>query len=472
MPFLFKITSPTKVVSYLFGTIHKNEDKFCLLSSEAKAAFEGARVVVTEKTQEDMIGIRSKLPAKIEAWRQAQSAHSVSDYLSYAQLKELIELFDWGKLSFDEIKEKIEIPPIMLSLLLTDKIKTSQQADTALGFFGSPLILDDALSLQAQQLHKKCVGLDTEEEYLSLTTGGDLSYEQQVQFVHETFKGPFNLQKLKQKSAELEALVAECFLAGDLEKIQKTVEDAARDAGPVTQHYSNMLVAGRDKLFAERLERILQEEETFIAIGSMHLPGVMRLLRERGFQIELVSEDKQAHPIREMKNTNAQVAEDQFIGYFNAFRPHLESIATWQKYSSFVQQGKLTGDKPISFSMDTPVTESACAQIRKLLTEPGNPTSMDLKFVGVADDVLMGLFSDINAKSLALTLDLREQNFTKELIGRLRKFVESYPNKSDLKIYLPSAWELFWNDAELRSDFQTLESAVEKLRYSGSSYRY
>jgi|GEM_PF-6610962 len=477
MSFLIKITSPSKVVSHLFGTIHKNEDKFCLLSSEAKAAFEGAQVVVGEKTQSVVQELRANLPDKINEWRQTQSANGakLGDYLSYPQLKELSALFNWGQLSFDAVQEKIEMPPMMLLQELVAKLKTSQQVNSAMGFFSAPVILDEAIMLQADTLGKQCVGLDTAEEYLACAMGEAFTYEQQVQYVHESFKGQFNLQKLKDEITRKEQLLMEVFLSGNLAQIQSAIDNLMHDIGPISGRYMEALIVGRDKLFAERLEPILKEKESFVAIGMAHLPGVIKFLQEYGFQVELVSENNKEHVIQEMKNTNAQVVEDKLVSYFkNVFSPSINSVDLWLKYSDLIQQKKVPEDKRVQFFTQNPITESDCMQMKSLLVRPGNISVMSVKFTSLADASLIGLLDNIRAKSLkSLILNFEERVVTKEFLESLHQFIEAYPKEINLEIDLPGQWQ--FRD-ERRESLEKINKAMEqRIRTSfsnGSYYRY
>lgn len=456
MPILYKVTSPTHVVSYLYGTIHRNEDKYCLFSAEAKLAFENANVLVCEQTREGTDQCRLQLLDKINLWRQAQADKGVKEiggYLVYPELKKLIEVFGLGEVTFNKVKETIEVPPIMLCQQLIAQLYSPLQKDSYGSMYGAPPILDDALKLRAEELGKKCISLDTVDESLSYMLAEQITYDQQVEYWHEFFNGLMDLQKVKAEVAEKEQRITEIYLQGDLDELLKYYEQSGSTSGPIAQQYMAILIQQRNTLFAERLKPIFEKKEAFVGIGVMHLPGIVELLQANQFKVEPVVESKKEHFIRTFKNSNVEVDEELLIGRFNKSSSvlYLAAVEDWQKYNDLVRQGKIEPRKSIDFQMvegvfsasaDATITESDCVKISALLAQEKNASvsNMSLKFHDVSDDVLINLLSAMRAKKIPkLALDFTKKELSERMIEYLQEFVGYYNKNGILKTKISQA---------------------------------
>jgi hypothetical protein len=55
--------------------------------------------------------------------------------------------------------------------------------------------------------------------------------------------------------------------------------------------FGNALIKDRNSVMAERLEKLMQTDSTFCAIGAAHLPGengVLQLLRKKGYTLRAI----------------------------------------------------------------------------------------------------------------------------------------------------------------------------------------
>lgn len=492
MSFLFKITSPSKVESYLFGTIHKNEEKFCLLSTEAKCAFEDARVVIGEQAYDDMYQVGLQLPNKINVWRAALLANGenhLGDYLSYSQIKVIAAELGWNKLPFDELNEKFDVPPVWLYTSLTNKLQALQQESNSTAFFNSPLILDFALMQRAGELGKQLISLDTIEEKLSIMIGEIFTYEQQVQYWNEQCEGSFSLDEIKKNLFKQNQKLCENYLSGSMDQLMKFLEERLLDLKPLTRQLLNYMISQRDELFVERLEPILKDKKAFIAMCAFHLQGVVKLLQERGFQVEFVAQGKKEHAIQKMTNTNADVEEDSLVSYYNRVSSHvIQTLEFWKKYINLVEHKKITNIKPIQFIMTgvdfsysavlSPVTESDCTEISKLLAQSGqlNVSAMSMKFTDVPDAPLIKLLDEVHAKfpGMKLILDFTERNVSETLFKYLQELIASYPAYAHIDIKFPEGYKC--SNEFVRANVGNLECTLSSRNFefnrSHSLYRY
>jgi uncharacterized protein YbaP (TraB family) len=59
----------------------------------------------------------------------------------------------------------------------------------------------------------------------------------------------------------------------------------------IIDRFIDELVIKRNKRMAERMQKVLKKGNAFIAIGALHLPGemgVLRLLEKQGYRVSMV----------------------------------------------------------------------------------------------------------------------------------------------------------------------------------------
>ncbi len=73
------------------------------------------------------------------------------------------------------------------------------------------------------------------------------------------------------------------YAKGDLDSLDKM-----NRKDPMPKKMEKALLGDRNIRMAERIDHIIGEQSTFIAIGALHLPakdGVIELLRKKGFTV-------------------------------------------------------------------------------------------------------------------------------------------------------------------------------------------
>ena len=98
-----------------------------------------------------------------------------------------------------------------------------------------------------------------------------------------------NPDLLKEQMDELQ----EAYHSQDINALfELSVKDTPNDPCPSTEEEKNALNKDRNIKWLEKLPAIMADKPSFIAVGSLHLPGEVGLiegLRARGYNVEPVS---------------------------------------------------------------------------------------------------------------------------------------------------------------------------------------
>jgi uncharacterized protein YbaP (TraB family) len=141
--------------------------------------------------------------------------------------------------------------------------------------------LDMEIYLQALQLQRRIVGLETAAEQLAVFDG--MAPEVQLILLAEMIKNAPQMPK------QLEELTA-VYLEGDLELIDRFAR--AQYAGmpdSIMRWFDNRLLDQRNERMLNRLPQLLDGASVLVAVGAMHLAGDTGLvagLRRLGYQVE------------------------------------------------------------------------------------------------------------------------------------------------------------------------------------------
>ena len=141
--------------------------------------------------------------------------------------------------------------------------------------------LDMEIYLQALQLQRRIVGLETAAEQLAVFDG--MAPEVQLILLAEMIKNAPQMPK------QLEELTA-VYLEGDLELIDRFAR--AQYAGmpdSIMRWFDDRLLDQRNERMLNRLPQLLDGASVLVAVGAMHLAGDTGLvagLRRLGYQVE------------------------------------------------------------------------------------------------------------------------------------------------------------------------------------------
>jgi uncharacterized protein YbaP (TraB family) len=137
--------------------------------------------------------------------------------------------------------------------------------------------LDIELFNMAKKDKMKVVGIEKMEEQLDAVN--KMTIEEQTDMVIEGLKD-------WEKSKDLYNKMIKVYLAQDIAEMATIMKDTT-----LPSSFETALLTDRNKVMAKRIDKIVQEQPTFNAIGAGHLygkDGVIELLRKEGYTMKPV----------------------------------------------------------------------------------------------------------------------------------------------------------------------------------------
>jgi uncharacterized protein len=260
---LWKVQAKGGRASYLFGTMHSDDDRVLALPAAVKNAFDNAPTFAVEVVGDDA-SVRKFLNSMVTREPQLPALLGDEDYARVDHL-----LAEHGIPS--EARPRLKPWAAMVTLL---------QPRGATG-----MVLDRVLLHDAKQRHKRIRALESVEEQIIAFDG--MAQESQVRLLHEVAKRYPDIQQ------SVGPLI-EAYLARDLAMLWRlNVETMAGDseAQADNQMFFNRILFDRNERFAHRLAPLLRSGNAFVAFGALHLygeRGVLTLLQQRGFKVQRV----------------------------------------------------------------------------------------------------------------------------------------------------------------------------------------
>ncbi len=256
---LWRVTAPDGAANHLFGTMHSADPRVTQLAAPVAAAFDEATRVVLE------LDMRPATMAATAQLLMLRNGGTLQDAIPPSLYREVIKLgTDKG---LPEASLAVMKPWAVGLMLATPPQKRGE-------------FLDKKLATMARESGKPIVGLETPDEQLSVFDG--LSSADQLQLLTDIIA---ELDQLPQFYAEIE----EAYMARDLDRILALGrQDLEGDDARLAEILLTGLIDDRNQRMAERLDVLLRNGDSFIAVGALHLPGeqgLIALLRARGYQL-------------------------------------------------------------------------------------------------------------------------------------------------------------------------------------------
>ncbi len=256
---LWRITSPDGDDSHLLGTIHSADPRVVQLRPAVSQALDRCERFVMEMEMDAsvltafgsnmMLTDGSDLEGLIGAALYAQVVAAMAD------------------LGMPEMVVRTLKPWVVMALL-------SMPAPT-----GEPF-LDMVLQQRAGAAGKPTFGLESAGEQLSVFEA--LSMPDQIELLKMT------LAQLPELPRMFERLI-EAYVADDLGRIATLAADYKRSGNPATvQRFMLRLNDERNGRMAQRMRTFLDQGNSFIAVGALHLTGpngLIQLLRDQGYRV-------------------------------------------------------------------------------------------------------------------------------------------------------------------------------------------
>ena len=251
----WKLESPTGITSYLFGTIHTDDNRVADISPNVLAAIKSVDTFIMEAEP-------SQDPTAM-----LMQGRSLAEMITEPEFEQVKTLADFHTMHLDAA---MQMKPWLLAVIF-DLHKPQ-----------TPFNLDNLLMTKAEDSGKKVLGIETSKEHFGVMD--DFSIEEQMVMLRAVLK-----RTPDQKEADFESLIA-VYLKGDSDKITALNEKITAGMLPADlwAKIKDKLLDKRSVVMAERTIPIANDKPVFIAVGASHLAGNIGLInafKKAGFKL-------------------------------------------------------------------------------------------------------------------------------------------------------------------------------------------
>jgi uncharacterized protein YbaP (TraB family) len=256
-----------KQPSYLFGTYHLLKDEYLQQFPEVGEKLEEAQSIMVEIDADSAQMVQATMGAAI---MQGNSLDKLLDSASYGRVgKELMSSMGYPIQAFNMFK------PAFLTMSFT--MLYSMQANPVLEQYNGKL-MDQYITDKGKTAGKQVIALETAAEQLDMLFNHYTLEEQAQQladFVNE-----------KEEMLKGQKDLADAYMEYNFEKMVRLSEALSQNYGDLAY-----LTDDRNKRWIPAIEKSINENATFIAVGALHLPGkngLIELLRKEGYTVKPV----------------------------------------------------------------------------------------------------------------------------------------------------------------------------------------
>ena len=247
----WKLTSPNGTESYLYGTIHTDDNRVSDINKKIIDALKSSQIFLMETME--ISNPNLLLMSNID----------YSLYFNESDIDKIKLLADFHTMSFEKV---LKMKPWLLAVIFDSPRPIT------------PFNLDNLLRTKARDLGLKIKGLETSEEHFQVLD--NFSVEEQVNFLKKVLD-----KSLEQKEEDYERLMA-AYLSQDLSNIIAINEHLTSQLVSKSMwiKVKEKILINRNKVFFNRAHELSKNNRLFIAVGASHLGGSNGLLK----QFELV----------------------------------------------------------------------------------------------------------------------------------------------------------------------------------------
>jgi hypothetical protein len=261
---LWKIEKPGKAPSWVFGTFHSADPQVLALPKEVTDVVAAVESVSVE------VVMTGAVPFRMQQSMRAEKGQGLDITLPPELLDIVLGLAPEYGMKPEQV---LKLKPWALTLLMG--APPSDQPAPGRAF------LDMWLMQQANSKGKHLYGLETAEEQVEVFDGMPLPA--QVTLLSWT---------LATASESTFGTMRALYLARDLAGLEALFEETLASLDPdVAALFRARLIDNRNKLMVKRMAKRLAEGNALIAVGALHLPGelgVLRLLEKKGYTVTRV----------------------------------------------------------------------------------------------------------------------------------------------------------------------------------------
>lgn len=252
----WQLQAPGGQISYLFGTMHTDDNRVTDFPPQVLQALKNATTFMLEVAE-------TPAPSLL----QLPPGDSLRAYLSEEELAQVIALAETHVMPTEMV---MRMKPWLLAILFD--LPSPQ----------TPFAQDFLLKAKAETLHKKIVGLETPEVHFGVMDS--LSINDQLIMLRTVLK-----RSQQEKERDFERLM-KAYLSGDAERVARMDEAATQGVLPAAlwQRMRVKLLDERNVHMAERAVAKATQESVFIAVGAAHLAGktgLIQAFRQAGFTV-------------------------------------------------------------------------------------------------------------------------------------------------------------------------------------------
>jgi hypothetical protein len=265
---LWRVETAEGASNYVFGTLHSSDDRITSLPAPVSEAFAAAQTLAIEVVLDNAaifkIGRAMMLPAdkRLDALLTSKQV---------AQLKDVAAHYHMPFTMVTRFKP--------WAAMIVFSLPPAEQLRTAAG--KKPL--DESLRLKAEGAGKTIVGLETVDEQIETLDG--MVEADQMLLLNSTLEQAVEIERMF-------AALREAYLARDLMAVYDLLNAAKVDDNTgAVERFERRLVIDRNRRMVERMGKLLQEGNAFVAVGALHLPGekgILQLLADRGYRVTRV----------------------------------------------------------------------------------------------------------------------------------------------------------------------------------------
>lgn len=254
----WQLEAPNGQVSYLFGTMHTDDNRVTNFSAPVIQALKNVNMFMLEVAEAPPVSLLQMPEGNLK------------QLLSEAELQQVGALADMHVIPMDAV---VKMKPWLLAVMF-DLPKPQ-----------TPFAQDLLLKAKAEEFDKRIVGLESAQAHFGVMDS--LSMDEQLLMLRAVLK-----RSQKQKEQDFERLM-KAYLAGDAEQVANMDDAMTRGILPAAlwQRMRVKLLDERNVVMAERSLEQARQGRVFIAVGAAHLAGkngLLQAFRQAGFKVTAI----------------------------------------------------------------------------------------------------------------------------------------------------------------------------------------
>lgn len=261
---LWKIEHPTlSTPSYLYGTMHTTDERVFRFGDSVMVKFDHSQALALELLSNDLNPMSMLSSMLIKSDTTLKDLYTPDEYQRVKKYLKDKMGFMAGILNVDKLK------PIYLSVFASEfntKTDTNKTTNPS-----RELPLDQYLEKLARDQKKILIAIEKPQEQLGALDQVPLT--EQADMLLQMVDAPSNTNEM----TTLIDYYGQQNLDGLLHYYQKNT-----DASSI---FDQAILQNRNIVMADRISDIIAKQSTFVAVGALHLPGVIILLRQKGYQV-------------------------------------------------------------------------------------------------------------------------------------------------------------------------------------------